>query len=167
MKIFLCIVWLLFSLEVIAQRTFHKKVQPHTLIFETRFVQIPPAFASGPDSCNRFYFEHFKGFDSLLASAVNRGDTGKYVRVYFSFIVDKHGMVYDAHFLRIASTQYAKSAGAKTLGYFFEDRYYYEKIIRQMLLDIPLWKPAIRNGITVACKVEDYLPFWIGLSAPK
>lgn len=36
-----------------------------------------------------------------------------------------------------------------------------------MLLYIPLWKPAISNGITVACRVEDYLQFWIGLSAPK
>ena len=102
-----------------------------------------------------------------MASAVNRGDTAKYVRVYFSFIVDKYGLVYDTHFLRIASTQYAKSAGAKVLSYFFENRHYYGKIIQQMLLDIPLWKPAIRNGITVACRVEDYLQFWIGLSAAK
>ena len=167
MKILLSILLLMISFDLASQRTITKRNEFYSQVFEARFVQIPPAFASGPDSCKRFYFTHFSGFDSLLAIAVVKGDTAKYLRVYFSFIVDKNGVIYDAHFIRIASTQYIKSAGAKTISHFFEDADYYEKIVKQMLLSMPLWKPSKQDGVPVACRVEDYLQFWVGLAAPK
>jgi len=167
MKILAGILLLMISSEAAPQRTITKRNDFYNQVFETRFVQIPPAFASGPNSCKRFYFSHFSGFDSLLAHVVAKGDTAKYLRVYFSFIVDKNGVVYDAHFMRAASTQYAGSAGAKTIRYFFEDAEYYERMIKQMILAIPLWKPAFEDGVPVACRVEDYLQFWVGLAPPK
>lgn len=167
MKNLPAVLLLVISLEAISQRTISKPAVFYNQIFEARFVQTPPAFASGRDSCKRFYFIHFNGFDSLLARAVAKGDTAKYLRVYFSFFVDKNGVVYDAHFVKVASTQYAGSAGAKTISYFFDDKNYYEKVIRQMVFAMPLWKPALQDGVTVACRVEDYLQFWVGLAPPK
>jgi len=165
-NLFAGLLLLIFS-DALSQRTLSKPNNFYDRVFETKFVQLPPAFASGPDSCKRFYFSHFSGFDSLLAKAVVKGDTAKYLRVYFSFIVDKNGVVYDAHFMRVASTQYARSAGAKTISYFFEDAGYYERMIKQMMLAIPLWKPAFQDGVPVACRIEEYLQFWVGLTAPK
>jgi len=167
MKIITVVILLMISLETISQRTIAKQNEFYNQVFETKFVQIPPAFASGPDSCRRFYFAHFNGFNNLLAYTVAIGDTARYLRIYFSFIVDKNGLVYDAHFMRIASTRYAGSVGAKTISYFFEEAAYYEKTVKQMLLAMPLWKPAVKDGVPVACRVETYLQFWVGLAPPK
>ena len=167
MKGLLVFLLLIISVKALAQRNFSRSNESYNQIFEAKYVQVPPAFVSGPDSCKRFYFAHFGGFDNLLAHVVAKGDTAKYLRVYFSFVVDKNGVVFDPHFVRVASTQYAGSVGARTIRYFFEDTGYYEKMVKQMLFAMPFWKPALQDGVTVACRVEDYLQFWVGLTPPK
>ena len=135
-------------------------------IFESRYVQQLPVYAMGVDSARRYYFNHFSAIDSLLKKSIAHGDTVKYLRVYFSFVIDKYGFITDPHFIRIASTRYAKSLNAKTVLYFIDDDMYYEKVVKQMLRKMSSWKPAMQDGIPVACRVEDYFEIWIGLSPP-
>src|ERR1700741_845065 len=66
---------------------------------DAKRMQKPPIFPYGIDSLQRFYFSHFAGFDSILTKAINHGDTAKYIRVYFSFVVDRDGAVTGAHFI--------------------------------------------------------------------
>ena len=135
-------------------------------VFESRFVQQPPLYTMGIDSARRYYFNHFSGIDSVTNKAVAYGDTLKYLRVYFSFVIDKYGFITDPHFTRIASTRYAKSINAKTVLYFIDDEMYYEKVIKQMLRKMSSWKPALQDGIPVTCRVEDYFEIWIGITPP-
>lgn len=135
-------------------------------VYEARYLQIPPVYPFGTDSCQRFYFTHFKGIDSILHKTGINGDTTKYIRIYFSFVVDKHGLVYDAHFEKMASTQYAKSVTAKTLTYFSATEYY-DRLIKNMMAKMPFWKPALLNGRPVDCKMNDYLQFWVGTRPPR
>jgi hypothetical protein len=134
-------------------------------VYDARYLQIPPAYPPGTDSCQRFYFTHFKGIDSVLYKTGLNGDTVKYIRVCFSFVVDKYGSVYDAHFERMASTQFPKSFTARTLKYFTAVEYY-EYLIRNMMNKMPLWKPALVNGRTVDCRIYEYLQFWVGTRPP-
>jgi hypothetical protein len=164
MKIKIALLFLLISLKTNAQKTLNPL--SYRQIYESRYVQIPPAFVAGPDSCRHYYFNHFKGFDSLLAMAIENGDTAKYLRVYFSFIVDRNGLVYDTRFIKIASTLYINSVGARTIHLFPGQNQYYEKMINEMLLLIPLWKPAMQDGVKVSSRVIDYLQCWIGLMKP-
>ncbi len=135
-------------------------------VFEARYVQKPPVYPMGDDSAGRYYFHHFPGMDSLLPKAISNGDTLKYFRVYFSFVIDKYGLITEPHFIRIATTRYAQSRNAKTVNYFLQDEWYYEKAIKQMLRKMGFWKPALQNGIPVSCRVEEYFQFWVGITAP-
>lgn len=139
----------------------------HNKIFEAKYVQKPPLFPPGTDSCKRFYFTNFKGFDTVLIKLIEKGDTAKYIRVYFSFVIDRNGIPYDSHFEKIASTQYASSDGARTIKYFSENKIYFQQLIRQMISRMSFWKPALQNGAPVDCRVDDYLQFWVGLTLPK
>jgi hypothetical protein len=134
-------------------------------VYDAKYLQVPPVFPFGIDSCQRFYFTHFKGFDNVLDKVIANGDTAKYIRVYFSFIIDKHGTAYNAHFDKIASTRYAKSVTVRPIRYF--NSQYYEKVIKYMIAKIPFWKPALLNGIPVDCRVEDYIQFWVGANIPE
>lgn len=167
MRYFISCLLLFISSEASTQIGESSSAAPQDAILEVRYVQFPPAFPFGTDSCKRFYFINFTGLDSMLINAVAMGDTVKYLRVYFSFIVDRNGLAYNARFVRVASTRYAKSLGAKTIRYFFERSKYYEKAIKKMFLKMPLWKPAIQNGKPVSCRMEDYIQFWVGLSPPS
>lgn len=135
-------------------------------VFESRYVQRIPFYPMGDDSAGRYYFHHFPGMDSLLPKAIANGDTLKYFRVYFSFVIDKYGLITEPHFIRIASTRYAQSRNAKTVNYFLQDEWYYEKAIKQMLRKMGFWKPALQNGIPVSCRVEEYFQFWLGITQP-
>ena len=139
----------------------------HNKIFNAKYVQKPPFFPPGTDSCKRFYFTNFKGFDTVLIKLIEKGDTAKYIRVYFSFVIDRNGIPYDSHFEKIASSQYARSDGAITIKYFSENNKYFEPLIKQMICAMSSWKPALQNGIPVDCKVDDYIQFWVGLTLPK
>ncbi|MEO8174503.1 MAG: hypothetical protein ABI581_15515 [Sediminibacterium sp.] len=135
-------------------------------VYDARYMQVPPLFPQGRDSCQRFYFIHFKGIDSVLYNTGLRGDTVKYIRVYFSFVVDKYGAIHDARFVKMASTQYAKSVTAKTLQYFSAYEYY-NRLVKNMMTQMPSWKPALLNGRAVDCRVSDYLQFWVGYTPPR
>lgn len=154
-------------LKAMTQKSSSLIIKPYEQVFDARFVQSPPVFPSGAGSCKRFYSIHFKGVDSILVKAVANGDTAKYLRVYFSFIVDRNGAVYDAHFERVASTRYAKTLGAKTITYFVADGKYYQEAVKQMIGKMPFWKPALQNGIPVSCRMQDFIQFWIGLTPPS
>lgn len=135
-------------------------------VYDARYVEKPPVFMAGADSIKRFYYFHFERLDSIVSKAVNNGDTAKYIRIYFSFIVDKNGSAYDAKFTRIASTRYAGSNGAKTIKYFFEDKAPYQAAVKKMIQQMPFWKPALQNMVPVNCEMEDYFQFWIGINPP-
>lgn len=166
--LFICV-----SSKIFSQRT----LQPTTHViygevFNAKKMQRPPIFPFGADSCLHFYFSHFEGLDSVLTKAIANGDTAKYIRVYFSFIVERNGMPVEPHFIRVASTQYAKSENARTIPYFMADKDYYEEVIKKMIQKMTFWKPGLANvrysNVMVAAdaRVEDYIQFWVGINPP-
>ena len=102
----------------------------------------------------------------MLTKVIAMGDTAKYIRVCFSFVIAADGSPYDPYFLVIGSTQYGKSAGMRLLKYFDADKKYYEGLIKQMIAKMTFWKPGLYNGIPVDSRVEDYLQFWVGINPP-
>lgn len=142
-------------------------------VTDARKLQKPPVFPQGRDSLQKFYFSHFSGFDSLLASAISHGDTARYLRVYFTYVIDENGSAYEPRFERIASTQYGKSEGAKTIDHFKENNEYYQAVIREMIRRMPFWKPAlvpIRNSNSMVAgpaRIEDFIQFWVGINPPQ
>jgi hypothetical protein len=149
---------------------------PHVVygnVFDARRMAKPPVFPYGADSLVRFYFSHFPGLDSVLTKAIANGDTAKYIRIYFSFVIDRRGSPFEPHFLRIASTQYSRSATAHTINYFEDDRLYYEDAIKKMIHKMTFWAPGLANvrntGSMVAAdaRVEDYIQFWVGINPPQ
>lgn len=171
MMIRICLLLLLAlgTLNLTAQRNTNAALAEsnYSRLFEARYVQKPPQYPFGADSCRRFYYAAFGGFDSVLSKLIEQGDTAKYIRVYFSFIVDKNGSPYEGRFERIAGTPYARGESARTIKYFSEDRKYYDKLIAAMVAKMPFWKPALQNGIPVDCRVEDFLQFWVGIDPPS
>lgn len=131
-------------------------------VFDAQYVQQAPFSIMGTDSLKQYYLNHFLGFDSLKSKATRNGDVEKYLRIYFTFIVDPDGFISEPHFQRIASTRYDKSYSAKTIEYFLTDDETYEKAIKLMLKKMPAWKPALQYGVPVSCKVTDYLQVWNG-----
>ncbi|TAJ51488.1 MAG: hypothetical protein EPO58_12620, partial [Chitinophagaceae bacterium] len=166
MKNILFYVWFLMALPALAQRNTNAALaeSSYSRLFEAKYMQKPPQYPFGADSCKRFYFASFGGFDSVLSKVIERGDTAKYIRVYFSFIVDKNGAPYEGRFERMASTQYARGESAKTIRYFSDDRKYYDKQIADMIGKMPFWKPGLQNGVPVDSRVEDFLQFWVGIN---
>ena len=58
-------------------------------LFEYDFVERKPIFPFTADSLRNFYLSHFTGFDSLITKCIERGDTAKYIRVHFEFVLDE------------------------------------------------------------------------------
>ncbi len=135
-------------------------------LYDASFVEKKPLFVFGEDSAKSFYFNHFKGYDSVLMKCISKGDTAKYIRIYFSFTVDRGGMAYDVKFDRVAATRYAKSELAKTLKYFTGLNKYFNKYLEKMIAEMSLWKPALQYYQPVDCRVHDYLQFWVGINPP-
>ena len=156
MRLFLIILLSVSSVVILGQR--------YDRVYESRYIQQAPVYPKGIDSARRYYFHHFTGMDSLLSKAIVYGDTLKYLRVYFSFVIDKYGLITEPHFIRIASTRYAQSLHAKTVLYFLNDEPYYEKAVKQMLQKMGSWKAALQDGVPVSCRVEDYFQFWLGIT---
>lgn len=166
MRLFFLTVSVLATLTVFSQKNRYPRNDGYDRIFEYRYMQQPPFYPMGVDSCRRYYFNHFQGMDSLLKKVTAYGDTMKYLRLYFSFVIDKYGLITDPHFIRVASTRYSKSLNAKTVLYFQEDSIYYEKAVKQMLRKMGSWKPAMQDGVPVSCRMEDYFQFWMGITQP-
>ncbi len=168
-RIIICLL-VLFSLKAGAQtRAFETEDTKaiYSQIFDAKTMAKPPVYPYGPDSCKRYYFSHFTGFDSVLTKAVENGDTAKFIRVYFSFTVDTKGTPYDGRFDRIAGTTSYKSKDAKTIKYFNDNKKYYEMLIKQMIAKMAAWKPGLYNDVQVECKIEDFIQFWVGINPPQ
>jgi hypothetical protein len=136
-------------------------------VFEAKFMDKPPVFSFGKDSLQRFYFSHFPAFDTVLRKAIEKGDTAKYLRVYFSFNLDENGYAYDPRFERVASTRSSTTESAKTIKYFNDLKPLLDKAIQTMMVKMPAWKPGLQDGIPVKTANYDFLQFWVGLSAPQ
>ena len=157
------------STKAMAQKSFETEDNRgiYSQIYDAATMQKPPVYPFGPDSCKRFYFSHFGGFDTILNKAVQRGDTATFIRVYFSFVVDTKGTPYDAHFERVASTASYKTKDAKTIKYFNEDKKYIDKLIKEMVSKMTIWKPGLFNDVRVEAKVDDFIQFWVGINPPQ
>ncbi len=175
MKTLLVYVFVISSLTSFSQ-TNRPKSDSHLIedyAFDARRIAKPPVFPFGIDSLQHFYFTHFAGFDSVLTKAIANGDTSKYLRVYFSFVIDKEGAPIQPHFIKVSATQFARSDGSRTLKYFDEDKSYLDESIKKMIFKMNFWKAGwanIRNSnsmTTVDARVEDYIQFWVGLNPPQ
>ena len=175
MKAFSLIFVLFISGSVFSQRS-SRTTDTHIIYgtaMDARRMAKPPVYPFGQDSLVRFYFAHFTGFDTLLTKAIAHGDTAKYLRVYFTFLIDREGSPTDPHFTKVASTQYAKSESARTLKYFDEDKPYFEEVIKKMIFKMTFWKPGyanLRNAngmVAYDAWVEDYIQFWVGIDPPQ
>jgi hypothetical protein len=163
MKYILLVATLFASLAATSQSqqaVYYKK------LFEAKYMEKPPVFSFGRDSLRHFYFNHFSSFDTVINQAVEKGDTAKYIRIYFSFNLDEYGYAYEPKFERVASSRSAVTESAKTIKYFFDMKDVLEKAISNMLKKMPAWRPGLENGVPVNTINTDYLQFWVGLSAP-
>lgn len=160
MKIVALVLLILDVSAVTAQRNSNSYSPGFEKIYESRYVQQPPVHDWGPDSCNRYYFDHFGDISSIVSAAVMQGDTAKYLRVYFSFVINRFGFISEPRFIKLASTRYAQSVSARTLTYLNNDAWY-EKQVKQMLRNMPPWRPALQNGVPVNCRVETWFQFLV------
>jgi hypothetical protein len=151
---------LLAAASAYAQSSYYNRV------FESKYLGKPPVFPNGVDSLRRFYFTHFPAFDTVISKAVENGDTAKFIRIYFSFNLDESGFIYDPKFERVASTRSAVTESAKTIRYFNDMKEILEKAVKQMLQQLPQWRPGVQDGQPVKTLNYDYLQFWVGLTAP-
>ncbi len=135
-------------------------------VYRETWLTRKPVFTFGVDSCQRYYYYHCDGLDTLLQLLQARGDTAKYIRLYFSFVIDHRGILSDPRFVRVGATAYAGTKFSRTLTYFSSHRHFFQKIIEHMLLLMPFWKPGLLNGIPVDARVEDYIQFWVGKQLP-
>jgi hypothetical protein len=143
-------------------RGFNTENQVNNRIYNANYVEKKPFFKGGQDSLNNLYLQYFQGFDSLVARCVDKGDTAKYIRVHFQFVVDNMGTLYDAKFTYVGSTRYRASSGDKKIKYFDDLKPYFENNVKNMISHIPAWVPALHAGMRVACTVEDYFQLWLG-----
>jgi len=154
-------------INAMAQRNNRFDNRSNDKVYEAKYMQKPPLFPPGRDSLRNFYFNHFPAFDTVLQLAVKKGDTAKYLRIYFSFNIDEQGYVYDTEFERVASTRSATTEGAKLIAYFLDIRSYLNQAVKQMLDKMPAWKPGLQSGRPVRVHCEDFLQFWVGLTPPQ
>jgi len=165
MKPFFVISLLFVSFSLHAQRDANPgATQFYNRIFEYNYVEKKPIFVAGEDSLKRFFMANFNAYDSLVARAVNKGDTAKYIRVNFEYTIDENGIPYGGEFLYIGSTKYAKSQGDKKIKYFNDLNKYFNNAIKEMIKKMPNWRPAIQNNVRVKCSVKDYFQIWLGIN---
>lgn len=154
----------------LAARAQDRMVQQSTLantVFEAEYMERPPVFQPGNDSLNRLFFAHFTGWQMIIEKAVANGDTAKYIRVNFSFIVDKDGAPYEPAFTSVSSTRYASARYGKPIKYFNEYRPQLTTAVAQMVGHVPLrWTPGLLNGRPVRSRWTTYVQVWVGLGNP-
>lgn len=151
----------------LATKGFAQMKQSHLpVVYNAKSITHPPLFPFGFDSCQRYYYYHCEGLDSLLLLLQLKGDTAKFIRLHFSFVIDYRGLLNDPRFLRVSATSYAGSNYSRTLTYFSNYQGFFQKMIQRMLLPMPFWKPGLLNGLPVYARVEDYIQFWIGKRLP-
>ncbi len=133
-------------------------------IYNYDYVERKPIFIAGKDSLNNIYLSYFTGFDSLAMRCIEKGDTAKYIRVHFEFVVDENGTPYDGKFSYVGTTRYGSSNGDRKVKYFDDIKGYFNDAIKKMIKYIPSWKPAMQNSVRVSCLVKDYFQFWLGIN---
>lgn len=138
--------------------------QAYNRLYEYNFVERKPIFRYSKDTLQNFYVANFIGIDSLASYCIEKGDTAKYIRVNFEFIIDENGTPYDGNFLSIGTTKYAGSSGFSKIKYVDNLKEYFDKAIKQMVRKIPNWYPAMQNNVRVNCIVKDYFQFWLGIN---
>lgn len=164
-KYFILICSLYFLKNVQAQRISTESSKQYYLnIFDYDYVEKKPVFVAGADSLRNFYLSHFTAYDSLISKAVLKGDTAKFIRVHFEYIIDENGIPYKPSFTYIGSTRYASSSGDKKIKYLNNLKDYFDNAIKQMIYKMPNWRPALQNNVRVRCKVEHYFQFWLGIN---
>lgn len=141
--------------------------QFYNKIFEYDYVEKKPIFVAGRDSLRNFYLSHFNAFDSIVTRAIIKGDTAKYLRIHFEYIIDENGVPYNAQFKYIGGTRYGSSSGDKKLKYFNDLNSYFKEATKTMIHKMPNWRPALQNNIRVKCNVEDYFQIWLGINLEK
>jgi hypothetical protein len=134
--------------------------------FIAKYMQKPPVFPYGADSIRRYCYFHFDAFETVLNKAIEKGDTAKYIRIYFQYVVDKNGTAFEGKFLKVASTAYPRGDNAKTIKYFNEDKEALNKSIKELISKMPFWKPGLNNNVPVDVLMEDYIQFWVGINPP-
>ncbi|MBX2931955.1 MAG: hypothetical protein KF781_08430 [Chitinophagaceae bacterium] len=165
MKINCIIFLLLLSCSLYAQRDANPGAkQFYNKIFDYNYVEKKPVFAAGEDSLRRFYLSRFTALDSLVARTVSKGDTAKYIRVHFEFIIDENGIPYSGEFSYIGSTKYGASKSDKKIKYFNDLKKYFNDAIKEMIKKMPNWRPALQNNVRVKCSVDDYFQIWLGIN---
>ncbi|MBW7952498.1 MAG: hypothetical protein H3C56_08080 [Chitinophagaceae bacterium] len=165
MKTILCLLLTCSSIISFAQRESpNNNTQFYNRTFEYDYVERKPVFVAGTDSLKRFYISHFNAFDSLVERCINKGDTAKYIRVYFDFIIDENGIPYSPEFSYIASSNKASSTSDKKLKYFNDLKNYFNDAVKTMIKKMPNWRPALQNNVRVKCNVRDYFQIWLGIN---
>lgn len=165
MKTILCLLLTCSSIISFAQRESpNNNTQFYNRTFEYDYVERKPVFVAGTDSLKRFYISHFNAFDSLVERCINKGDTAKYIRVYFDFIIDENGIPYSPEFSYIASSKNASSSGDKKIKYFNDLKNYFNDAVKTMIKKMPNWRPALQNNVRVKCNVRDYFQIWLGIN---
>ena len=138
--------------------------QFYNRLFTYNYVERKPIFPSTADSLRNFYLSHFTGFDSLVTKCIERGDTAKYIRVHFEFVLDENGVGYNPNFLYIGSTRYRSANDDKKIKYFDDLKTYFNTATKEMIKAMPMWRPALQNNVRVNCVVKDYFQFWLGIN---
>jgi hypothetical protein len=136
-------------------------------IFDEDYVERKPVFRYTKDSLMNFYLANFNGYDTLLNKAIDNGDTAKYIRVHFEYVIDVNGVPYQPKFKYVGSTKYSSGSGDKKLKYFDASKDFFNKAIKDMLLHLPSWRPALQNNKIVDCRHEDYFQLWVGINPPS
>lgn len=166
MKKYLILICSLYFLKNVHAQTIasESSKQYYLNIFDYDYVEKKPVFVAGADSLRNFYLLHFTAYDSLISKAILKGDTAKFIRVHFEYIIDENGIPYNPSFNYIGSTRYASSSGDKKIKYLNYLKDYFDKAIKQMIYKMPNWRPALQNNVRVRCKVEHYFQFWLGIN---
>ncbi len=168
MKFSFIFLLLITSIALHAQRDANPGAkQYYNRVFDDYYVEKKPVFVAGADSLRIFYLSNFSAFDSLVARAINNGDTAKYLRVHIEFIVDKNGIPYNASFNYIGSTKYKDAKNDRKVKYFNDLKPYFNDAIKSLIKKMPNWRPALQNNVRVDCTVHDYFQFWLGINSDK
>ncbi len=154
------------SLHCFAQTEETVGKQYYNKLFEYDYVERKPIFPFTADSLRNFYLSHFTAFDSLVTRCIDHGDTAKYIRVHFEFVLDENGVAYDPKFLFIGSTRYKSSSGDKKIKYFDDLKTYFNDATKTMVKAMPTWRPALQNNVRVNCRKEDFFQLWLGINPP-
>jgi len=164
-KIFIAL-YLLGTLQGFSQTEETVGKQYYYKLFEYDYVERKPIFPFTADSLRNFYLSHFTAFDSLVTRCISNGDTAKYIRVHFEFVLDESGMAYDPKFSYIGSTRYKSSKSDKKIKYFDDLQPDFNDAVKLMVRAMPTWRPALQNGIRVNCRKEEFFQFWLGIKPP-